>query len=136
MPAGAGPAQTCFSRTPTSAPRRVSLRELADLGSTADAERERARHALLEREAVQANLECELSGHRSGALFPAMSGDRRTKKIRELEAKREQSADELQRLSIIVGDREEVVDSDGKLPAGRRRWNVIWYRHPADRRGR
>ncbi|MFC0195406.1 CHAT domain-containing protein [Microbacterium arthrosphaerae] len=33
---GAGPAQTCCSRTPTSAPRRVSLRELADLGSTAD----------------------------------------------------------------------------------------------------
>lgn len=90
-----------------------------------------ARYALLEREAIQANLECELAGHRSGALFPAMSGDRRTKEIRELEAKREQSADELQRLSIIVGDREEVVDSDGKLPADRRRWNVIWYRHPA-----
>lgn len=94
-----------------------------------DADREMARYALLEHEAIQANLERELADHRSGGLFPAMSGDRRTKEILELEAKREQSAAELQRLSIIVGDREEVVDSDGKLPADRRRWNVIWYRH-------
>lgn len=90
-------------------------------------EREQARWALLEYEAILTRNHRELADHRSGSLFPAMPADKRAERIAELEGKLEHHQQEITRLTPIVGDREQVVDEDGKLPRDRRKWNVIWY---------
>lgn len=92
-----------------------------------DDAREKARYALLERLAINGRLERDLGGYRDGSRSPGMTGDRRMAEISDLERQQAKGAEEIARLSGIVGDPETVVDQDGKLPADRRKWNVIWY---------
>jgi hypothetical protein len=92
-----------------------------------DLERERARLALLERDSIHRSHERELAEHRSRTIYPAMPAARRAEAIAELEAKVEKDEQEIARLATVVGDREDVVDHDGKLPQDRRKWNVIGY---------
>lgn len=92
-----------------------------------DPEREKARFALLERESILVNQTCELNAYRSGERFPAMTGERRMKEIAGLEAKVGTTQAEIVRVSGIVGDREEVLDEEGRLPRDRRPGNLIWY---------
>lgn len=94
-----------------------------------DPNREKARYALLERQPIQTRLERDLAQHRARSIYPAMPEDRRALAIAELEDKLARNANELERLTAIVGDPEDVVDEDGKLPADRREWNVSWYRY-------
>jgi hypothetical protein len=81
-----------------------------------DLERERARLALLERDSIHRSHERELAEHRSRTIYPAMPAARRAEAIAELEAKVEKDEQEIARLATVVGDREDVVDHDGKLP--------------------
>jgi hypothetical protein len=92
-----------------------------------DAERERARFALLEQEAIHIRNQRDLAEHRAGTMYPAMPADRRDKAIADLEAKISATEREILRVAAVVGDPEDVVDIDGKLPRDRRKWNLIWY---------
>ena len=92
-----------------------------------ESERERARFALLEQEAIQYRNQRELADHRAGAIYPAMPADRRATAIAELDANISATKRDIARLTAVVGDREDVVDVDGKLPQDRRKWNLIWY---------
>ncbi|WP_188741645.1 hypothetical protein [Agromyces bauzanensis] len=94
-----------------------------------DADREKARFALLEREVIHANQLREIADYRSGVLYPSMDAHRRTRQIAELEASITTSEQAIARLSTVVGDREDVVDENGRLPRDRRSWNLIWYRY-------
>lgn len=94
-----------------------------------DPEREKERFGLLEREAIQARIENDLAQHLAGTIYPAMQADRRAGEIKKLEEETARNQIEIVRLLGVVGDREDVVDEDGKLPADRRKWNVIWYRY-------
>ncbi|GAA3871211.1 hypothetical protein GCM10022381_12900 [Leifsonia kafniensis] len=113
--------------------RRVHAERLADEvrwerdKERYDSEREKARFALLEREVVQASMGRELAQHHAGTLFPMMPADRRAKEVADLEATIERNHAEIVRLAALVGDREDVVDEEGKLPRDRRKWNIIWY---------
>lgn len=92
-----------------------------------DPDREKARFALLERESIQASQTRELDAYRSGERFPSMPAERRDKEVTDLEAKLKFTKAEIERLSAVVGDREEVLDVDGRLPRDRRPGNLIWY---------
>lgn len=92
-----------------------------------DPERERARFSLFERLAIHSRNQSELDEYRSGGRFPGMPAGQRTERIRELEEKIERDLGEVARLESIVGDSEDVVDEDGKLPRDRRKWNIIMY---------
>lgn len=94
-----------------------------------DPEREKGRYALLEREAAQPHREAEVADLRSGVRFPGMPADKRAAQAAELEDKRARNAAEIERLSEIVGDPEDVVDEHGRLPRDRRTWNLIDYRY-------
>lgn len=92
-----------------------------------DPERENARFALLEREAIRARQTRELDAYRSGERFPSMAADRRAKEIDDLEAKLSTNEAEIVRLSDVVGEREEVLDEEGRLPRDRRLGSLISY---------
>lgn len=94
-----------------------------------DPNREKARFALLERQPIQSSLERELAQYRARTIYPSMPEDRRAVEIAELEGKLTRNAAELERLALIVGDPEDVVDENGKLPSDRRDWNVSWYQY-------
>lgn len=92
-------------------------------------EREKARWALLEREAHQPRKLEELDQLRAGARFPGMPAEKRAHEVAELETSLQKNAAEIARLSVIVGDPEDVVDEYGHLPRDRRTWNVVEYRY-------
>lgn len=94
-----------------------------------DPEREKARYALLEREAAQPHREVEVADLRSGVRFPGMTADKRAVEVAELEDKLARNATEIARLRETVGDPEDVVDEHGRLPRDRRTWNLIDYRY-------
>lgn len=71
-----------------------------------DPERERARYALLEREAAQPRREIEVAELRSGVRFPGMPADKRAAEVAELEQKLARNAAEIARLREVVGDPE------------------------------
>lgn len=90
-------------------------------------ERETARYALLERQSLRARLERDLEGYRSGARFPGMPANQRAANITELESEIGTNAQEMQQLSIVVGDADDVVDESGRLPSDRRPLNLVGY---------
>lgn len=94
-----------------------------------DPEREKARYALLEREATQPRRESEAADLRSGVRFPGMPADKRAAKVAELDAELARNAAEIARLREVVGDPEDVVDEHGRLPRDTRTWNLIDYRY-------
>lgn len=94
-----------------------------------DSERERARYALLELEAIQRSQAEEARDLGSGALYPGMPQDRRAVRLVELEAELQKTAAEVGRLADVVGDREDVVDKYGRLPRDRRTWQLCDYRY-------
>lgn len=90
-------------------------------------EREGARYELLERQAMRARLEGDLEAYRSGTRFPGMQADARAKEIAKIAADLERNEHEISRLSAIVGDPEDVVDSGGRLPRDRRPLHRVGY---------
>jgi hypothetical protein len=99
-----------------------------------DPEREMARFALLERQAMHGHTTRELAEYQSGERYPGMAPERRAKEVADLRAKLGGGAEAIAKLTEHVGDPEDVVDEDGKLPRDRRTWNVIWYRIERKRR--
>lgn len=96
-----------------------------------DEQRAAARLRLIE---VQASLDhglAELSGFRDGTKFLAMDPKRRETEIGELEQKVERLQTEIDRLTPIVGDPEDVVDEHGWLPRDRR--EHTWWSYRLDR---
>ncbi len=94
-----------------------------------NADQEKARHALLERESAQPRQEIELAELRSGVRYPGMAADRRAIEVAKLEQTVARNGVEIARLREVVGDPEEVVDEYGRLPRDRRTWNLIDYRY-------
>lgn len=92
-----------------------------------DADREQARWALLEREAMRARLTPYLEAHRSGTKFPGMQPNLRAKAVAKLEFDHEQNDNEIEKLVRVVGDPEQVVDADGRLPGDRRPLHRVGY---------
>ena len=101
-----------------------------------DEERCTARLRLIE---VQSSLDhglTELAGFRDGTKFPAMDPTRRASEIGELEQKVERLRAEVDRLTPIVGDPEDVVDDHGWLPRDRREQTWWSYRLERERKVR
>jgi hypothetical protein len=73
----------------------------------------------------------ELAGFREGTRFPAIDPKRRASEIEELEQKVERLRVEVDRLTPIVGDPENVVDEHGWLPRDRR--EQTWWSYRLDR---
>lgn len=94
-----------------------------------DPEGEKARWALRERQASQPHRQKGVDDLRSGARYPGMPADRRAREVEELEKSLQKNAAEIARLSVIVGDPEDVVDEHGRLPRDRRTWNLNEYRY-------
>ncbi len=93
-----------------------------------DPEREKARYALLEQESIHVGQVAELEAYRSGERYPRMDPDHRAQKMAKLEEKLQRCDAEIARLSVVVGDREDVVDERGLLPGDRRIGNFVMYR--------
>ena len=107
-----------------------------------DARRERAKERYDEQRAtarlrlieVQSRLDyevAELAGYRDGTKFPAMDSKRREEAIKELEKAIERLRAEIEQLTPVVGDPEDVVDEDGWLPRDRR--ERTWWSYRLDR---
>lgn len=93
-----------------------------------DADREQARLALLEQQCILRHKQAEVAGLRSGESFPAMDQKRRAEKVAELDGSIERHVSEIERLSPVVGDPEDVPDAQGRLPWDRRHWTLHLYR--------
>jgi hypothetical protein len=96
-----------------------------------DEQRSTARLRLIE---VQSSLDhglTELTGFRGGTKFPAMDPKRRATEIEELEQQVERLRAEVDGLTPIVGDPEDVVDEHGWLPRDRR--EQTWWSYRLDR---
>jgi hypothetical protein len=90
-------------------------------------EREKARLSLLEDEAALRRQKADLAGLVDGTLFPSMDPARRTAEIASGEsslASRREAAD---RLRMVVGDPETVVDRQGRLPQERRELSRVGF---------
>lgn len=94
-----------------------------------DPDREKARYALLELEAIEASQAAEHRRLGTGELFPGMPAERRALRLAELETELEKTRAEITRLVEVVGDREDVVDQYGRLPRDRRTWQLCDYRY-------
>ncbi|MFC5827980.1 hypothetical protein [Nonomuraea insulae] len=93
-----------------------------------DPEREHARLSLLEH---QSRMEFELhetAGLRDGTRFPAMDPRRRAEQVAEHDRTIAQLRSEIERLTNLVGDPEDVVDAHGRLPKDRREITLFYYR--------
>lgn len=101
-----------------------------------DTEREEARLALLECQAILTHRTDEVAKLRSGEAFPAMDATRRADQVRELDELIQRYEAKLQLLMPTVGDPEEVVDRNGHLPADRRFSTLYRYRQEGHGRGR
>lgn len=109
---------------------RVARREAERLARVVhfDEDRAAARLRLLEREA---QLEHALDGRAalaSGERAPAMEPSRRAAEIEELDTRIDQVRTDVDRLRVLVGDRESVVDEHGRLPADRRAITHMYFR--------
>lgn len=114
--------------------REAKARQSADEARQArdreryDPEREHARLSLLER---RSRLEFELrevSGLRDGTSFPAMDPHRRAEQVTELEESIARLRTDIEQLTTIVGDPEDVVDKAGRLPKDRRQISLLYYK--------
>lgn len=90
-----------------------------------------ARLRLIELQSRLDHLLNDLVGFRDGVKFPAMDPRRRAEEIEELEQKVEGLRAEIDRLTPIVGDPEDVVDEHGWLPRDRR--EQTWWSYRLDR---
>lgn len=109
------------------ASRKESDRQRRERIPTYDEEREKARLSLLEDEAALRRQKADLAGLVDGSLFPSMDPARRTAEIASGEsslASREEAAD---RLRMVVGDPETVVDRQGRLPQERRELSLVGF---------
>lgn len=88
---------------------------------------EHARWALLEGEAIVSASRHQREGLASGELFPGMASEKRRQEIAKLDAALECGQAEVARLEALLGDRERVVDEEGRLPSDRRRTNLLYY---------
>lgn len=96
-----------------------------------DEQRSTARLRLSE---VQSRLdyeEAELAGHRDGSKFAAMDSTRREQAVKELEENIERLQVEIEQLTPLVGDPEDIVDERGWLPRDRR--EQTWWSYRLDR---
>jgi hypothetical protein len=111
--------------------RRERQREKQHAKERYDEQRSTARLRLIE---VQTRLDyevAELAGHRDGTRFPAMDSTRREQAVKELEEQVERLQAEIEQLSPLVGNPEDVVDEDGWLPRDRR--EHTWWSYRLDR---
>lgn len=93
-----------------------------------DPAREHARVSLLEH---QSRLEYELreiSGLHDGTSFPAMDPRRRAEQVIEFDESTARLRSDIERLTGIVGDPEDVVDECGRLPRDRREITLVYYK--------
>lgn len=93
-----------------------------------DAERTAARLDLLEHQHLLAARRLDLSRMLSGEAFPLMDPGRRTNEVSKLEESVSKHEAEVERLSTVVGDPEDVVDQNGHLPRDRRDTTLHLYR--------
>lgn len=123
--------------------RRERQREQQRVKDEARRERDKARYdeprstARLRLIEVQSSLDhglAELAGWRNGTKFPAMDPKRRLADTEELEQKVERLRAEIEPLTAIVGDPEDVVDEHGWLPRDRR--EHTWWAYRLDREQR
>jgi hypothetical protein len=101
-----------------------------------DEERSNARLRLIEVESILDHALTEIAGLRDGTRFPAMDPKRRLSEIAELEQKVERLQGEVDRLTPVVGDPEDVVDEHGRLPRDRREQTWWSYRFDRERKVR
>ncbi len=97
------------------------------------AERAEARLSLLERQSRLPYEQSELEGFRDDTKFPAMAPGKRQEEIGKLEGAIARRQVEIDRLSSIVGDPEEVIDEDGWLPSERRETMLLHYKYDRER---
>ncbi|GAB2481187.1 hypothetical protein GCM10027063_24150 [Promicromonospora xylanilytica] len=110
------------------AERRADKQRIAEARHRYDPEREKARLSLLEHEAILAHVTAELSQYNVGGAEPSGAGRRRTREVEDLQAKATSVAAIIESLRALVGDPEEVVDAQGRLPRDRlQSW--LWELH-------
>jgi hypothetical protein len=97
-----------------------------------DQERANARLALIEHQSRLEHEVSEIAGYRDGSRFPKMEPTRRQEEIAALEDSIERRRSEIERLAVIVGDPETVVDQNGWLPKERREYMLLYYRFDRD----
>lgn len=93
-----------------------------------DRDREAARLALLEEQAVLGRELENLEEYRAGTRFPAMDAEKRAKEVAGLEKSIAALRVEVERLAAVVGDPEDVVDENGRRPSDRREDMLALYR--------
>lgn len=98
-------------------------------------EREQARLSLLEQESILSRQREEMVELRAGR-YPAMSDERRTAKIAEIEHATNDRETQIAMLASIVGDREDIVDKYGRLPRDRRKASLLHYQLNRERKVR
>ena len=76
---------------------------------------------------IQICMGRELEQHQAGTLFPSKPADRRAREVADLEGMIGRNDAEIAQLAPLVGDREDVVDEEGKLRRDRRKCHIIWY---------
>lgn len=96
-----------------------------------DEHRATARLRLIEMQSSLDHGLAELAGFRDGTKYPAMDPKRRATEIEDLEQKVERLRAEVDGLTPIVGDPEDVVDEHGWLPRDRR--EQTWWSYRLDR---
>jgi hypothetical protein len=92
-----------------------------------DADREANRLALLELHARLAVDGAEVDGLRSKTIYPGLDDASRTAKVHEGEAQIARCRAEIDRLSLLIGNLEDVVDHRGWLPHDRRELNLTIF---------
>lgn len=107
------------------AERRADEQRIAEARQRYDPEREKARLSLLEHEAILAHVTAELSRYNVGGTDPSGAGGRRTREAEDLRAKATSVAAMIESLRAVVGDPEDVVDAQGRLPRDRRQ-SWLW----------
>lgn len=100
-----------------------------------DPEREQARLSLLEQESILIRQREEMVELGAGR-YPAMSDERRTAKIAEIEHAINDRETQIATLAAIVADREDVVDEYGCLPKDRRKAGLLHYQLNRERKVR
>ena len=93
-----------------------------------DRDREAARLALLEEQAVLGHELEDLEEYRAGTRFPKMDAEKRANAVAGLEKSIAARRAEVDRLAAVVGDPEDVVDENGRRPGDRREDMLIRYR--------
>ena len=97
-----------------------------------DSDREHARLLLLERESRIAHTRTEIRELQDGR-FPAWDGTRRAEAIAKLEGDLARHEAEVLLLGEQIGDREDVVDKEGRRPQDRRESHLLDYRFERQR---